>query len=112
MLMGPGGNFHILQGAVADTEDWGLAREIARYRELDNDITAVAIKIEEYQRDLDAARARLGSCESRLMLARTAERLATLQNVPRKIGALRSGWKKTAHMPRGIQVCTAPLESE
>jgi hypothetical protein len=100
MLTGPGGDFHILQGAVADTEDWGLAREVARYHELDNDITAVAIKIEEYQRDLDATRARLGSCESRLML------------VPRKIGALRSGWKKTAHMPRGIQVRTAPLESE
>jgi hypothetical protein len=112
MFTGPGGDFHILQGAVADTEDWGLAREVARYRKLDNDITAVAIKIEEYQHDLDAARARLGSCESHLMLARAAERLATLQNVPRKIGALRSGWKKSARMPQGIQVCTAPLESE
>jgi hypothetical protein len=112
MLTGPGSDFHILQGAVADTEDWGLAREVARYCELDNNITAVAIKIEEYQRDLDAACARLGSCESRLMLARATERLSTLQNVPRKIGALRSGWKKTARMPRGIQVRTAPLEDE
>jgi hypothetical protein len=112
LLMGPGGDFHVLQGAVADMEDWGLAREIARYRELDNDVTAVAIKIEEYQHNLDAARTRLSSCETRLTLARATERLATLENVPRKIGALRSGWKKTSHMPRGIQVRTAPLEDE
>jgi hypothetical protein len=112
LLTGPGGDFHVLQGAVADTEDWGLAREIARYRELDNDVTGVAIKIEEYQRDLNAARTRLSSCETRLTLARAAEWLATLENVPRKIGALRSGWKKHNRMPRGIQVRTAPLEDE
>jgi hypothetical protein len=112
ILTGPGGNFQILQQAVADTEDWGFAREVARYQELDNDIAAVAVKIEEYQRDLDATRARLGSCESQLMLARAAERVSVLQNVPRKVGALRSGWKKTSRMPRGIHVCTAPLEDE
>jgi hypothetical protein len=112
LLTGPGGDFHVLQGAVADTEDWGLAREIARYYKLDNDVTGVAIKIEEYQRDLDTARARLSSCETRLTLARAAERLATLEGVPRKVGALRSGWKKNARMPRGIQVRTAPLEDE
>jgi hypothetical protein len=73
LLTGPGGDFHVLQGAVADTEDWGLAREITQYCELDNDVTAVAIKIEEYQRDLDAARARLSSCETHLTLMRAAE---------------------------------------
>jgi hypothetical protein len=112
LLTGPGGDFHVLQGAVADTEDWGLTKEIAQYCKLDDDVTAVAIKIEEYQRDLDAARAHLSSCETRLTLARAAERLATLQNVPRKIGALCSGWKRTARMPRGIQVRTTPLEEE
>src|SRR5580693_4474870 len=112
LLTGPGGDFHVLQQAVADTDDWGFAREVARYHILDDEITALAVKIEEYQRDLDAARARLGSCESRLMLARAAERVATLENIPRKIGALRSGWKKTSRMPRGIHVRTAPLEDE
>jgi hypothetical protein len=112
ILMGPRGDFQVLQQAVADTDDWGLAREVAWYRELNNDIAAVAIKIEEYQRDLDAVRACLGSCETRLMLARAAERLATLQNVPRKIGALCSGWKKTSRMPWGVHVRTAPLEDE
>jgi hypothetical protein len=73
---------------------------------------AVAIKIEEYQRDLDAARARLRSCESQLMLARAAERVTALQNVPRKIGAIRSGWKRSSRTPRGIHIRTAPLEDE
>jgi hypothetical protein len=112
LLTGPGGNFHVLQGAVADTDDWGLTREIARYRELDNNVTGVALKIEEYQRDLDAARAHLSGCETCLTLARAAEWLATLKGVSRKVGALRLGWKRNARMPRGIQVCTAPLEDE
>jgi hypothetical protein len=112
MLTSPGGDFQIMQSAVADTRDWGLAREIARYCKLDDDITAVAIKIEEYQHDLDTAHMCLGSCESQLMLARAGERLTTLQNVPRKIGALCSGWKKTSRMPWGIQVRTTPLEDE
>jgi hypothetical protein len=97
---------------VANTGDWGLAREVARYRQLNNDITVVAIKIKEYQRDLDAARARLASYESRLMLARAVERVATLQNVPRKIRALHLGWKKSSRMPWGIHVHMAPLEDE
>jgi hypothetical protein len=91
LLTGPGGDFHVLQGAVADTGDWGFAREVTQYREIDDDITSLALKIEEYQCDMDAARARLGSCETRLMLTRAAERVATLQNVPRKIGAICSG---------------------
>jgi hypothetical protein len=78
MLMGPGEDFQILQQAVADTDDWGLAREIVRYCKTDNDITAIAIKIEQYQHDLDTARAQLGSCKSHLMLARTSEQVATL----------------------------------
>jgi hypothetical protein len=112
MLTGPGGDFQILQEAVADTGDWGYAREIAHYHMLDDEVTAMAVKIEEYQHDLNAACARLGSCESRLMLAWAAERVTTLQNIPRKIGALHSGWKKTTRMPRGIHVRTAPLEDE
>jgi hypothetical protein len=55
MLMGPGGDLQILQQAVADTDDWGLAHEIARYRKTNNDITAITIKIKQYQHDLDAA---------------------------------------------------------
>jgi hypothetical protein len=46
------------------------------------------------------------------MLARASERVTTLQNVPRKLGAVHSGWKRGSHMPCGIHVRTAPLEDE
>jgi hypothetical protein len=112
MLTGLEGDFQILQQAVADTDDWGLAWEIARYHKLDNDITAVAIKIEQYQHDLDATRARLASCESRLMLTCASEQVTTLQNIPRKAGAVHLGWKRGSCMPHGIHIHTAPLEDE
>ena len=51
MLTGPGGNFQILQDAVADTGDWGFTQEVARYHQLDDDITAVAIKLRCHRRD-------------------------------------------------------------
>jgi hypothetical protein len=55
MLTGPGGDFHILQKTVANTDDWGLSHEITQYWEINNNITTLAVKIEEYQHDLDAA---------------------------------------------------------
>jgi hypothetical protein len=112
MLTGLEGDFQILQQAVADTDDWGLAWEIARYHKLDDDITAVTIKIEQYQHDLDATRARLASCESHLMLTCASEQVTTLQNIPRKAGAVHSGWKRGSCMPHGIHIRTAPLEDE
>jgi hypothetical protein len=112
MLTGPEGDFQILQQAVADMDDWGLACKIARYHELDDDIMAITIKIEQYQRNLDAAQAQLASCESCLMLAHGSEWVTTLQNIPRKVGTVHSGWKRGSCMPRSIHVHTAPLEDE
>jgi hypothetical protein len=87
---------------LANTDDWGLAQEIMRYREIDDDVTHLAVKIEEYQHDLYATRASLMSCESRLMLTHASECVETLHNVPRKMGAMHSGWKRAA----GCKVCT------
>jgi hypothetical protein len=112
MLTGPSRDFQILQQAVADTDNWGLAREIACYCELNDDITTVAIKNEQYQCNLDAIRAWLSSCESHLMLTHASEQVATLQNVPRKLGAVRLGWKRGSRMPCGIHVHTTPLEDK
>jgi hypothetical protein len=112
MLTCPGGDFQILQQAVADTDDWGLAREVGCYCELDDDITVVAIKIKQYQCDLNAIQAWLVSCESRLTLTCASECITTLQNIPRKLKAVRSGWKRGNRMPRGNHIHTAPLEDE
>jgi hypothetical protein len=49
LLTGPGGDFHLLQNMVAKTDDWGLAREITWYRQIEDDITCLAVKVEEYQ---------------------------------------------------------------
>jgi hypothetical protein len=95
MLTGSGSNFQILQMMVANTEDWGLAREITGYREIDDDITAAAVKLEGYQHNIDATQASLMSYESHLMLACTTEHVETLHNMARKPGAIRLGWKRT-----------------
>jgi hypothetical protein len=73
LLAGPGGNFQILQQAVAKTDDWGLAREIVRYHELDDNIIMLATKLEQYQRDINTSQASLASCEVHLMLAHATE---------------------------------------
>jgi hypothetical protein len=54
MLTGPGVNFQILQMMVANTNDWGLAQEITQYWEIDDDITALTVKLKGYQCDIDA----------------------------------------------------------
>jgi hypothetical protein len=108
MLTGPGGDFHILQTTMADTDDWGLVREITCYREIDDDITHLAVKVEEYQWDLEVAQANLTSCESCLMLARAAECVEPLCNVPRKMTVVCLGWKR-AHGVQGTYVQGCPL---
>jgi hypothetical protein len=96
LLTGLGSESQILQTTVADTDDWGLVHKITRYREIDDDVTHLAVKIEEYQHDLDATHASLMSCESQLMLVQATEHVVTLCNVLRKMGAIRSGWKRAA----------------
>jgi hypothetical protein len=66
----------------------------------------------KYQCDLNAVRVRLSSCESGLMLTHAAEWVATLQNVPRKLGAVRSGWKRGSHASHGLHIHTMLLEDE
>jgi hypothetical protein len=73
---------------VAETNDWGLAKEITRYRQINDNIMHLAVKVEEYQWDLKAAWANLTLCESHLMFARAAEHVKMLCNVLRKMMAV------------------------
>jgi hypothetical protein len=109
MLTGPRGDFHILQTTVADTDDWGLAREITQYREIDDDVTHLAVKIKEYQQDLEAAQASLTACKSHLMLAQAAEHVEPLCNIPRKMTVVCSGWKRSGHGVQSTYVWGCPL---
>jgi hypothetical protein len=108
LLTRPGGDFHLLQNTVAETDDWGLAREIMRYQQIDDDITHLAVKVKEYQWDLEVAQANLTSCESRLMFACAAEYVEMLRNVLRKMTAVHSGWK-SAHGVQATYVRGRPL---
>ena len=94
LLVGPGTDFQLLQTTIAENSDWGLSREIARFRELDNDIMDLAIKLEVMGSELDALHQARSDSESRLVLARAADKAAMLQNVPRKPQAMRSAWKR------------------
>jgi hypothetical protein len=47
ILTGPGGDFQILQQAVANTDDWGLAREVTHYHELEDNTATLTIKIDQ-----------------------------------------------------------------
>jgi hypothetical protein len=78
MLTGPRGNFQILQTTVAEMDNWGLAREIAQYHELDDNIMALATKLKAYQWDINTTRANLMGCESHLMLMHAAEWVSML----------------------------------
>jgi hypothetical protein len=54
LLTSPSSNFQILQTTVADTNDWGLAHEITRLQDIDDNIMALVVKLEGYQHDIDA----------------------------------------------------------
>jgi hypothetical protein len=104
LLTGPGGDFFILQNMVGNLDDWGLAHEITHYQEINNEITALAMKFQTYQWDIDAARASLMLCESHLMFTHAAECVEGLCNLPRKPGAVRTGWRRTNRGTRSTYV--------
>jgi hypothetical protein len=108
LLTGPGGDFHLLQTTVAKTDNWGLAQEIMQYRWINNNITHLVVKVKEYQWDLEAVQANLMSCESCLMFTRATEHVEMLCYVPRKMMAVRSGWK-SAHGVQATYVWGHPL---
>ena len=61
LLIGPGSDFVHLQHDIGDLDDWGLAREIARFRELDQEAAELATRVEVLHEELDA------TCDARTM---------------------------------------------
>jgi len=97
LLVGPSHDFALLHNALVDHDDWGLTREVHRYRELDREFSDICIKLEQMQVDLDAISQARSSSESRLLLARASEQVDKLENVPRKAQATRSAWKRKSN---------------
>ena len=61
LLIGPGSDFIHLQHDIGDLDNWGLAREIARFRELDQEAAELAVRVEVLHEELDA------TCNARTM---------------------------------------------
>src|SRR6266850_1596558 len=94
LLVGPSVDFALLHNALVDHDDWGLTREVHRYRDLDCEFSDACVKLEQMQVDLNAISQARSSSETRLLLARASEQVDKLENVPRKAQATRSAWKR------------------
>src|SRR6266850_7697060 len=97
LLVGPSHDFALLHNALVDHDNWGLTREVHRYRDLDREFSDLCVKLEQMQVDLDAISQARSSSESRLLLARASEQVDKLKNIPRKAQATRSAWKRKSN---------------
>jgi len=94
LLVGPSVDFALLHNALVDHDDWGLTREVHRYRELDREFSDACIKLEQMQVNLNAIEQARAASETRLLLARALEQVDKLENIPRKAQATCSVWKR------------------
>ena len=93
LMVGPTIDFALLHNALVTHDNWGLTREVHRYRELDTEYADICIELEQLQVHLDAIQQAWSGCESRLQLARASEQVKQLSNIPHKPQASCSGWK-------------------
>src|SRR6266850_1668001 len=94
LLVGPSVDFALLHNTLVDLDDWGLTREVHRYRNLDREFSDTCIKLKQMQVDLNAISQARSASESWLLLARASEQVEKLKNVLRKPQATCSAWKR------------------
>src|SRR6266850_827971 len=94
LLVGPSVDFALLHNALVDHDDWGLTREVHRYRDLDGKFSDTCIKLKQMQVDLNALSQARAASETQLLLARASEQVEKLENVPHKPQATHSVWKR------------------
>ena len=101
LLVGPTTDFVTLLHTSEEQLDWGLSREITRYRDLDKEAHALSSDIEVKHAELNALHQARDASEARLTLARAFEKVEVLSNLHRQ-GATQacSAWKKRKHLPR------------
>ena len=76
LLIGPSSNFVHLQCDISDQDDWGLAREIARYRKLNQEAAELAARVNVLHKELNATRDAQTMSEKRLVLAHASQKAA------------------------------------
>ena len=88
LLIGPSSDFVHLQRDIGNLDDWGLAREIARFCELDQEAAELTARVKVLHEELDATRDARTMSEKRLVLAHASQKAAWLENLPKKVGML------------------------
>ena len=94
LLVGPTPDFVTLLRTSEEQLDWGLSREITRYRDLDKEAHALSSDIEVKHAELNALHQARDASEARLTLARAFEKVEVLTNLHRQGANTRSAWKK------------------
>ena len=101
LLIGPSSDFVHLQHDIGDLDDWGLAREIARFRELDQEAAELAAQVKVLHEELDATRDARTMSEKRLVLAHAPQKAARLENLLKKVGMLSTHSRRKNDSRRG-----------
>jgi hypothetical protein len=101
LLIGLGSNFIHLQRDIGDLDDWGLAREIARFRELDQEAAELATRVEVLHEELDTTRDAHTMSEKRLVLTCASQKAAQLENLLKKVGMLSTHSRRKNDSRRG-----------
>jgi hypothetical protein len=88
LLIGPTSDFVHLQHDIGDLDDWGLAREIARFHELDQEAAELAARVDVLYEELDATCDARTMSEKRLVLTCASQKAAQLENLLKKVSML------------------------
>ena len=88
LLLGPSGDFVHLQQEIKDLNNWGLAREITCFHELDQEAAGLAAWVEILYEELNATRDTQTMSEKWLVLSHMAQKAAQLKNLPKKVSML------------------------
>ena len=88
LLLGPSSDFMHLQYEVEDLDDWGMAREITHFCELDQEATKLALQVEVLYKELNTTYDARTMSEKRLVLSRAAQKTARLENLLKKVSML------------------------
>ena len=101
LLIRPTSDFVHLQRDIGDLDDWGLAREIAHFRELDQEAAELATRVDVLHEELDATRDACTMSEKRLVLTRASQKAARLENLPKKVSMLSTYSRRKNNSRRG-----------
>jgi hypothetical protein len=88
LLIGPSSDFVHLQRDIGDLDNWGLAREIARFHKLNQEAAKLAVQVNVLHEELDATCNARNMSEKQLVLSRMAQKVAQLENLPKKVSML------------------------